>query len=110
MIKDETTSLMKGINFYAKTAAVTLIVGILVFLTACIAGLSSVEIRKVLMTVSVYTLIIPVGTGSVALKLTSSLPEGESREMTHSWSWRRKPWLIIGIGFILLLISANYSL
>ena len=83
MIKYETASLIKGINFCVKVTKILLVIGIIAFITGIIVGLFSIDTRKVLMAVSTFVFLALALSGTSTLKLSSSLPEGEYRDMTR---------------------------
>lgn len=109
MIKDENASLIKGIDFCIRMARILFAIGVIVFFAGSIVGIFSIDTRKVFMTVTTFVFMALILSGTTALKLSSSLPGGEYREMTRDWSWRWKPWASIGLGFVLSLASAGYS-
>lgn len=109
MIKDETASMIKGINFCVKIAKFLLVIGIFAYIAGGVVGFYSIEARKILMTVSTFVFMALAVSGTMALKLSSSLPEGDYREMTRDLSWRWKPWSSIGLGIIFTFASVGYS-
>lgn len=109
MIKDEAVPLIKGINFCIKTGKYLLIVGITASISAFISGLYSVDLQKILMTVSTFAFLALAVSGTMALKLSSSLPEGDFRELTRDLSWRWKPWISIALGLMLFFASVGFS-
>ena len=61
------------------------------------------------MAVATYVFIATLGCSVVSLKLVSSLPPGEHKDITDSVSWRWRPWACAALGFVLLLASASLS-
>lgn len=109
MIKDESASQLKIIISFLRATKITLIIGAILFLVAGIAGFSSIEARKTMMSVATYILFLPLAFGMGALKLSSSIKEDAYRDTPLDTSWRWKPWSMVGVGFVLVLASAGFS-
>lgn len=109
MVKDESATLMRYILFCLKAAKISLIVGAAIFLAGGITGLYSVDLRKSVMSVSVYVLLLPLGLSMSSLKLSSSVDEKAYRGTPLDTSWRWRPYLMSAVGFVLLLAAAGYS-
>ncbi|PQZ96323.1 hypothetical protein CQ018_03395 [Arthrobacter sp. MYb227] len=109
MINDESASQLRFIIFCLRAAKITLIIGAILFLIAGVFGFSSPDIRKSMMSIATYILILPMAFGMGALKLSSSIDEDSYRDTPLDTSWRWKPWSMAGIGFVLVLASAGFS-
>lgn len=109
MIKDESASQLRIIIFCLRAAKIMLISGAAIFLIAGVIGFSSPDIRKSMMSVATYILILSMAFGMGTLKLSSSIDQDAYRDTPLDTSWRWKPWLMAGVGFVLLLASAGFS-
>lgn len=109
MKKNEAASNFRLINWLLAAALSALAMGILLCIAGGLAGASSHGARETFMTAATYVFIASLACSVISLKLTSSLPEGEYREITAALAWRWKPWLCVSLGFTLLLASAGFS-
>lgn len=109
MQKNESASMFRGITWLLIAAMLSLGAGVLIVLAGSIAGVSSPGAGQTLMAVATYISIATLDCSVISLKLASSLPPGEHKDITDSVSWRWKPWACAVLGFVLLLASASLS-